>query len=241
MPDSASFIGGYWNPRQDSLDQCATRLEHFIESIAKVSPALCDWRPKAARRTLALRGPVVESLDDARAALARGTAKRDLDNEVIPELGWDCDLWNGRDREAACSISVCCGCTAEGIRNRCVLEFAQTIHLAFPTVRHATRLIEMMVGAWAPDRVTVTSVSLLDAVGAVVGQDPDPIAGWVDYFSPTFSRAPWWDGLAVETRPLAEGMIVVALDHPPSPEDVEDVRRLAMLSRRMRDSVSRVG
>jgi hypothetical protein len=241
MSDSGSFIGAYWNARDDSLDVCATSLARFIASIATVSPILTDWRPKAARKALASRAATLKSLDDLHAVLALGASRRDVDEEVIAELGWRCGLWNGRNGEAACSISVRCGCVAESIANSCVLNFARGIPVAFPSVGHATRLIEMMVGAWAPDRVTVTSVSLLDAVGAVVGQDPDPIAGWVDYFSPTFSRAPWWDGLAVETRPLAEGMIVVALDHPPSPEDVEDVRRLAMLSRRMRDSVSRVG
>src|SRR5262245_42303313 len=112
------FLGAYWSPRRESLDQCTDRLLGFLHDLKTCDDTLVHWYQLGSSRAQALKNRVDTSdrvyfLE----LLRRRHRKRGFEN-----LGYSVDLWNGGDDDKAVGLSVTCGLYFERLGNHANLN-----------------------------------------------------------------------------------------------------------------------
>jgi len=113
------FVGAYWSARKESRAEAAKRLVRFLSAIASENECLARWflkgRSKASARTpLDLDADAVSSLLKVN--------RRDVDGDVMSELGFSLGIWNGETASVAATV----GAHNPHIRNSVVLSFMDT-------------------------------------------------------------------------------------------------------------------
>jgi hypothetical protein len=119
--------------------------------LAKVSERLRSWKEQG-RKT---RIVDVSSLDNARKVLLQGQNRRDIGNEVMPELGFRLTVWNGEESTGA-EVMIQCGSysTVKGLSNHCLLNLRQS--LARTLGEESLRaILESMAEIWSPESASV--------------------------------------------------------------------------------------
>jgi hypothetical protein len=113
-----SYLGAYWGPRSASVDDCANRLAHLLTKLATISPLLSGWRALGKSKRQAVAQPLVTTYHaDLVTRLLEGRHRRDDNREVIDDLGYSMEWWNGAtDDAAAASLRLACGASAPGHR-----------------------------------------------------------------------------------------------------------------------------
>lgn len=231
----AFYLGAYWGPRGEPVDQCAARLSRLLVSLGEVDPRLASWFKTGGSRKAALKRPVDSSVGTLQELLMVGRPRRDDDaRSVMSELGFQVGLWNGQDVEVG--LSVRCGSPAAipGMTsNTLVMQLppAEGDALALYRREIALAVLRSVVTAWEPSWCTWTSDSLRSA------QDVQPgevVAGWATYVADS-------DGMLTDelsTRATAEqlgtGLLLLAEGDADSASDVTVLAMRTALGRALR-------
>lgn len=150
---------GYWGPRKESLGHCAARLSAFLTRLSACAEELSQWYETGWSTQDALRRPVTIR-DRSRLVdmIKRGANRRDTDGGVIPELGFDVALWNGRDGGHAAGLSISSGLFTRrsGIVNSVVLELPEGL-IGAGMAHRAREILSCLVRCWEPDWAEIHS------------------------------------------------------------------------------------
>lgn len=205
------YLGAYWGPRRERVDQCARRLARCLAGLGRHSEILAAWCLKA-DRTSAMESPV--SMDEGELArlLRSGENRRDVNAAPIPELGFSAGLWNG-DFERSVGLSTKCGAWSSAVPNSFVLNLppAEQGAIGLHEPETAKAILGVVIEAWEPEWATWTSHYLREVQDAVVGT---PVLGWATYLS--FRMGIPDEGIPsdVEIEPLGPGVLVTIGESP---------------------------
>lgn len=162
------FVGAYWSARKESREAVATRLVHFLSALAIESDSLSTWflkgRTKASART-----PLELDMDAVASVLK--VNRRDVDGDVMSELGFSLGIWNG----GTASVAATVGAYSPYIRNSVVLSFIDTP--ADKSAKDWRRFLDAAVRDLDPDHAVVTSNEHLMQRGTANPWE----AGWFTY------------------------------------------------------------
>lgn len=163
------IVGAYWTKRQESREQVAQRIVAFLEAIGRSDARLATWYLKARSKATA-NVRVMPTTTEVASRLR--VNRRDVDRQVIPELGFSIDLWNG----GGCSLSIHAGSFSQRTGNSAVLsaqvEPASALNLLF-----WREVLDASIAAFDPDHAVVTSYSIMTRYA------PAPVwqNGWLTY------------------------------------------------------------
>jgi hypothetical protein len=237
-----SYLGAYWGPRAQSVDECAKMLAELIPKLAEIDPLLSGWRSGANSKRKAMEQPLVtaDHMDLVQRLMA-GRNRTDTDGAVIEELGYLVGWWSGsEDNKFATSISVHLGATTPWVPNSVVIKLPDSSAASsLYTHSHAEALVATAITIFAPDRAVWTSSKLTrlqaepdrptDDGGCIGGQLIGHPAGWATFLADSetihFDLRQLPGSARVER--LGTGTLVMLGDDPAEPPvpDVLQVRR----------------
>ncbi|MCA0145760.1 Imm52 family immunity protein [Blastococcus sp. LR1] len=201
----AFYVGAYWGPREESVDDCAVRLSGQLSTLTGLDPLLQGWFKKGKSRKAALANEVDTSPDSLRALLLAGRQRRDDDERsVIADLGFSVGLWNGQAISVALSVHCGSGAAVQGMTSNYLtiqLPPAQKDSASLYRRDVALGLMRSVVTSWAPAWSTWTNHRLRSA------QNPQPhevVAGWATFVA---------DGVGVQSQLLPVGAAVKSIGH----------------------------
>ncbi len=176
------YLGVYWGSRRESSLHCGERLAACLATLGEIDEALGSWFRRAATKAAA-RTPVDLNAGSLGRLLARsGVNRRDVDGEIIEELGFSFGLWNRARPVVGMSGTVGAYPSFPGVLNSVVLDFphpeAESLRLYEPRVAEA--IFDGVIAAWEPDWATWTSPALRDAQRVV---PREPVVGWMSYLT----------------------------------------------------------
>ncbi|MFC3650355.1 Imm52 family immunity protein [Dyella humi] len=168
-------VGAYWGSRQESLDQCAARLERYLSALRSF-PVLADWYLQGGSvRQASGKTPITQFGDGILTELLRaGRNKYDTKPGVIENLGYRVGLWNRRGETESASLLIGCGMysTNPRLSNAVVLALPSNLEtLSTDTQSAIKRLLCVHVEAWNPDWSAVFA-SQCDAIKNRKGNGP---------------------------------------------------------------------
>lgn len=153
------YLGAYWGPRQEPLDQCADRLLACLGELSAADEVFSSWYETGrSRRDALARAVDPRSRDAILRQLEKGRNCRDLDRSIIEDLGFGVYLWNGRRAAQAVSLSITCGlyCPNPNLSNAVVLGFPEELG-ELARKERAVEVFRAVVAAWEPDTGGVIS------------------------------------------------------------------------------------
>lgn len=162
------YLGVYWGPRRETVEECATRTAQLLSGLRTVDPAFEYWLRPISEPTA--RHVHVDATRSRLMPLFAAGAQRANDGRPMPQLGFMFGLWNDvPSRDSGSSLSVSCGGFAEqfAVINSCVLSFPTDASCLERLLEVETMLDMMRIAAEAmqPDWGTVCSRKLRDLVG----------------------------------------------------------------------------
>jgi hypothetical protein len=216
------YLGAYWGNRRESALQCGERLARCVARLGGVDAVLGGWFRRA-RSKAAARTPVDLDPESLGGLFAQGRDRRDVDGEVIEELGFSVGLWNRATPAVGLSATAGAYPSFPGVVNSFLLEFpppeGEALRLYEPGAAQA--IFDAVVEAWEPAWATWTSNSLRDAQDAA---PREPVVGWLTYLATPVSA----DIPGVTSRPLQGGSVLQI------GKDVTDVAESTVLDARHR-------
>jgi hypothetical protein len=200
----ASYIGAYWGPREEPVQDCATRLSSMLKALGAVDPSLASWFRTGASRKAALADGIDPSVEALQDLLLKGRTHRDdAGRSIMSELGFTASIWNGQ--KVQIGISVRCGVSAPvpGLASNSLtvqLPVAQGEAMTLYRRDTALAVVRAVVTAWRPSWCTWTSHRLRKAQ---VAQPGEVVVGWATYVA---------DPTGVRTDRLPAGVTAESLD-----------------------------
>jgi hypothetical protein len=153
------IVGVYWGAREESREDCAARISAFLIALAKHDVALSKWFKKMYSR----KQPLVQvPMTPVGLTPLLGVNRRDIDREIIRELGFDFSAWDGRDDEIGASLSVACGAYTSVVPNSAVVSFDPQ---AAPALDLLRGILRSTVAAFDPENGVVTTIESARAHG----------------------------------------------------------------------------
>jgi hypothetical protein len=156
------FVGTYWSARQESREQAARRVAGFLRAISSTADGVLSEWFHTERTHRAASQVRIDSTPEGVEPYLR-VNRRDLDREVMPELGFSFDVWNGRD----VSFRVTVGAYSPHVGNAAVLSFQGPIQLGDADWR---KLLDAAIEAFDPEHGVVTSLAELARAGVAHSQ-----------------------------------------------------------------------
>jgi Immunity protein 52 len=176
------YLGAYWGPCPESLEECTDRLLTSISKLAKVDASLGTWFEKGASLKEALNAPVSITHEGLRDLLFDGQNRGDDEaRSVIADLGYHVGFWNGE--EVGTGLSVTCGGWSPWTSNSIVIELPDVDGRDPGTLYQATTILEMtriVAHGWSPTWGTCTSHELREEQQSQPGE---VVVGWATYLS----------------------------------------------------------
>jgi hypothetical protein len=166
------IVGAYWGPRAEPLDQCSGRVLDLFQRIAQIDPQLSRWFLRADSRRQALEHEVKVSERSVRDLLLRGQNRRDVDRQVIPELGFSLGLWNGAPEGETASVDIHCGAYAAmpGAANSCVIGLPDSKGVDHVyDVTALPELIRAVARCFEPDWAVAATRNQMDELRTTAG------------------------------------------------------------------------
>lgn len=166
-------VGVYWSARHESVEVCAQRLGRYLVSLKSAFPALAEWYKRsgvASQPVLFDKNEYGQLLD----ILSAGVNKRDVNGEIIEELGFRVGLWNKRKESEAIGLGITCGLfsNSAGLSNAVTLSLPKDLEaLSLQGEGALRKLLLLQVEAWNPDWGAVFA-SQSDAVRNRKGNGP---------------------------------------------------------------------
>lgn len=217
-----SYIGAYWGSRRESALQCGERLADCILRLGEIDKVLGSWFRRGASKAAA-KVPVVPDGKSLCQLLAKGVNRRDVDSEVVEELGFSVGLWNRASPTVGLSGTVGAYPSFQGVLNSFVLDFpppeADALRLYEPSVAEA--IFDAIIEIWEPEWATWTAPSLRNIQNAA---PREPVIGWLTYLdTPDVADLP-----GATTRALLSGTVIK------TQQDVNGVDEAVVLDTRAR-------
>jgi Immunity protein 52 len=147
------YIAGYWGPRDDAVESCASRLVTFLSNIGKCDPLLRHWRQKAQARAAASKLTLdCGSISEVVALLRAGRARNDFDGSQIRDLGFRVGLWNGEVNGRSAGLTVTCGLSSSNanLRNSVVVNVPDDYDAKTSTSIFIS-ILQNIITSWDPD------------------------------------------------------------------------------------------
>lgn len=232
---SRYILGAYWPSREESIEECGSRLGEFFEKLANCDPVLGSWYERGRSRSEASKRHVDGSdphylLD----LLARGQNRRDAEpREVIEELGFSVGLWNGAEDDKDAGLSIKCGLHWKsqsrnaGLSNNVILTLPSDLG-ELRRAESMARVLAVVSEAWEPAWAGVMSRSAMNARNFDSGR---LFVDWMIY-------VPWEvDPLPPPTSIVqlaGRGSIVVVQPIAPAGNDPEELARIQRVDELLR-------
>ncbi|QDV91613.1 hypothetical protein RAS2_27170 [Phycisphaerae bacterium RAS2] len=157
-------LGAFWRPRRESIEQCADRMQAFMEELVQCDEVFASWYQKGWSRKDALRRKVdVHDRGALLTLLNKGRNRRDYGGEVIEDLGFSVGLWNGGPEERTAGLMIRCGLYSKvfGLgANSVVLGFPEELG-ALADASKTSRVLAITARCWEPDWAGVFSVKAM--------------------------------------------------------------------------------
>lgn len=189
----------------ESAVECASRASAFVKNLSDVSEFFRGWRLPGHSRAEATRNqPFSSDVSSLEALFIKGMNRRDIDDELIDELGFRISAWNGMAGEETSSLTMKCGMYSNvaGLSNAVVLKIPPKFDVN--SVGTVEQLIDLLVRAWSPDWAVVASQSSMMERADQEG----PFLDRALYLSSSFKRIdPLFAG--AKQSPLNDGVILV--------------------------------
>lgn len=151
IPMDAFYLGAYWGSRPESSRRCGERLATCLARLGEIDEALAAWFRLGASKAAA-RTPIELDAASLDQLLVQGVNRRDLDGEIIEELGFSFGLWNGSRPAVGLGGGVGGYPSVAGLLNSIVFNFPppedEAARLYEPPV--AAAIFDAVVEAWAP-------------------------------------------------------------------------------------------
>ena len=229
---SRSYVGAYWGPRRQSVDECADQLAQLLPAMAAIDPALMGWRNLGKSKRQALAQPVVTTdHSDLVKRLLDDRIRNDIKGEVIEDLGYSLYWWNSiDDSRAAAKLSVHIAATSAAVGNSVVLNLPDPESVpGLYTPDTAHKLMHTIVQIFDPDSAVWCNHDLrkkqsepdqpLEGGGYRLGQVIGYPAGWANYLSDrdttTFDSTLIPPTASIER--IGNGTLVMLGDDPANP------------------------
>jgi len=212
------FVGAYWGPRSEVVQESAERLEACLKSLSVLDSQFSLWFQKG-RSASTARKEVATDASSLVSRFLRGRARKDSDNEVMPELGHSVSMWNGATNSVA--LSVLTGATNARVSNCVVLSTGDDLSVVGSAdVEHATAILATLIQIWNPDWAVWSTGPLAQAQPQVEGV---PDVGWLTYLPRGGVMLP----APTIVAPLAAGSLIIAGStlHSTEIEAVRSIRR----------------
>jgi hypothetical protein len=179
------YLGTYWQPRRESVDECAQRAQAFFHAMAQCGDDFARWFTPARSRKHP-PPPLQMDVPTLREMLSRNRTRND-EGGIIEDLGFtfvmDNGKWPGTRQREFSSLWVTCGSYAEPVGNSCVLKLPSAGSAMDRAVRAPmlASILRAMALAWEPGWGIATSHAHRDMVTerATLGT----FVGWIMYFS----------------------------------------------------------
>jgi Immunity protein 52 len=213
------FLGAYWGARKENVEQCATRLDRFLNGLKEIDPTLAQWYERGRSRKDAMARPVSAlPTSELQTLLLKGRNRYDEGGGFIDELGFSLGMWNGatsEDKES--SLRVGCGCF-DPLGNNVILDLPiQSENLGDANV--ACNLLALVAEIWQPKWAGIMSKR------AMVERDFDadyPFVDWMVYVPHEVQAAPSSSVVSVGEH----GSIVIVQQDRPNGIDPEELQRI---------------
>lgn len=220
------MLGAYWDARADSLEKCTEDAARFLVRLAEIDPLLASWYKRGRSRKGALERKVdildVQKLQDL---LLAGRNRRDVDREIIDELGYKLSLWNGaEEEEAEATVSIHCGAHNARIGNSVIIDLPYQSERS-EWVGKASSLLALAAEVWQPNWAGIMSKM------AMRERDFDgdnPFVDWMVYVPRKIALVPP-PGRVEELAGL--GSVIVVQPDPPVGAGPEELARIRQVER----------
>ncbi len=225
------MVGAYWPARKDSLESCSNRLFQFFRGLAKSSDDLSRWFETGRSRADALKASIdVGSTQCLAELLRRGQHRRDMDNSVMPQLGYHVGLWNGAAPGQEAGLSITCGMsTTRASMGNCVALNLPPDLKQLADSDAMSHLLGAVVRSWEPDWAGVMS----DVARRVRGFTAKrPFVDWMIYLK---DKDMLWNRQLPLPASVCEiegigGVIITTQARPPDPHDASDMAHVATVT-----------
>jgi len=169
-----------WGNRPESLDGCISKCGTLLQRLANISPLTSQWYHSGKWPEDGEKFKVDPTDDSLRKWIVRSVNRRDDNKEIIPELGYDFNVWNAGSGETYVNLRVHCGVyECDPVRNQCRVDF--TVPQGEPNdLLHLVTLLkvfEIVVKIWNPEKGVFGSFQLMQAIPGLKFH-----AGWLTYF-----------------------------------------------------------
>lgn len=208
------YVGAYWGPRPESVEECGDRLQLFMHSLAVIDPLLSSWYEKGRNRQAALESKIEPRTEYLWDLLLDGRNRADFGGAVIQDLGFRVALWNGQ--EAAVGLSVHCGAWSPSAAssNNVIIRppgFDESSGKDLYEAENVLATLKAAVIAWTPSRAAWTSRHLKREQGAQMGE---VVVGWATYLSAERVARSGKMPDDVQAEACGDGLIITIGDDP---------------------------
>ena len=226
MASDSFFLRFSWGPRKEALEQCADRLRRFLVDIGAVDPTFTAWR-NGRRAGENIHFP--PNMEQLQRLLAEGVNRKDIGNEIMPDLGFSVSLLAAED-DTAMTLGMHCGVYSHWNRNVCSIVFPTDGKVADRILQTSvlTAIAKAVVRNWEPEYGVITSHHCSKLTSP---KSFETEAGWVTYLSPNSPKLPAIPKPAM-VESVDHGELVISTNDRFSsgnPEHVKTVQRLSLL------------
>ena len=229
------YLGAYWQPRQESLNDCVRRIQELLICAGGCDPCFRYWYRLGRSKAQALSNVVSSDLTSIQSLVMKGV-HHSADGNTIEELGYHVGMWNGAESDdEATNLSITCGCFSPSAKNSCVISLpakgdaAERI-LRYPKLR---MLVQCTVQAFEPDWCVVMSRSYRDSLSTWSADEPR--AGWLLYISHRFGRLPTFRWNVQTDNVNAPGMLLIATTEQFSVSNATHVQAAEVIDQMLRE------
>jgi hypothetical protein len=167
------FLGAYWFQRKEDEEAATSRIVSFVTFLARTSDDLKTWyalgrTAKAARR----KPPLILDHSGVLSHMTRN--RRDDNREVIEDLGWSFNVWNGGSVSLSCRVGMYSPRLGTRAPNCVLLSFGPAS--VAPSRETQEAILREMICQFDPDHAVATSHKALEAAGA---ERPWEVGSWL--------------------------------------------------------------
>jgi hypothetical protein len=220
------MVGAYWEPRQETIEQCADRLVLLFAELRVCDPALAIWFERGRSRNeasvkhveIADRGTLID-------LLGKGRNRRDVGESVIAELGFKLGLWNQLSPDNAIGLNITCGLYWQSsnqnpsLSNHVILELPDELG-KFEHAEYTSNVLAAVAKAWDPAWAGVMSRQAMNTQGFTSKR---PFVDWMVYVPSEIDEVQH-PSSCISLRGL--GTILIVQQTPPSAQDAEEIQRV---------------
>jgi hypothetical protein len=224
------FLGAYWQPRKESIEECADRFLAFFADLVRCDDMMSRWFELGRSRKQALKRQIdLADRDSLLDLLEGGRHWTDYDHRLMEDMGFAAMIWNGGDDHSSARLTVSCGCYSDfkPFPNNVIMDLPHDLG-SLADVSHMRCIMASVVAAWEPLWAGVLS---FDAHDKRQGEGPvvNPFVDWMVYIDHQWlPKVPkLYPPASAES--VASGTLIVTQDEPPDPlNDVhaENIRRV---------------